>query len=265
MFKKIKVFVLVLFIKTIGRLSTGINVCFEYGLTAGRMLDYIYENKASGKFIIGRLIDRIYLNHPDWQAIRERKDNVKNYIKEVIKSNREKNISTIILDIAAGYARYILEALKECGNKNAKVMCLDTNPDYAVKVKEIFHNEGFIIGYENKSALDKDFLFSLSPNNLIISSGFYDWIVEDNFVKDSIKLVYDILSEGGYFILTGQAKHPDLELVSRGFTDFKKEPLRMKMRPIETMTGWLEQAGFKNIESKIDKWGYFYTIYSRRA
>jgi len=264
MFKKIQSAFLIFFIKTLGRLSTGIRMCFEYGLTSGRMLEYIYEDRAQGKFFIGRIIDRIYLNHPDWQAVRERKDNVKNYIKEVVFDNRKENIPTVILDIAAGYARYILEALREAGQENTEVICLDTEPKYKEEVSNIFRKEGFSLRYENRSAFDKDFILTLRPPKLIISSGFYDWLIEDNLVENSIKDVYEVLPDGGYFVLTGQGKHPDLELVSKAFSDFRREPLRMKMRSVEQITGFLEKVGFKEITHKSDRWGYYYAIRGRK-
>ncbi|MBN3040190.1 MAG: class I SAM-dependent methyltransferase family protein [Candidatus Omnitrophica bacterium] len=260
MFKRCRIFIYTFIIRSVGRLSTGIRICLESGLTSGRMLDYIYENKPSGRLGIGKIIDKIYLRHPDWQAIRIRKDSVSGYITETILNNRKENSPTAILDIAAGFARYILEALEKVGQENTEVICLDTNQQYPKEVKERFQKRGFHIRYENKSAFDNDFIKSLVSPNLVISSGFYDWIVDDKPVEDSIKIVYEILRPGGCFVLTGQGKHPDLELTTKAFIDFKKEPLKMKMRQPEVIKSLLEKAGFKNIKHTTDKWGYYYTI-----
>jgi len=264
MVKRFKIKVYAFLIKTIGKLSQGIRIASKYGLTSGKMLEYVYDNKPEGYFFIGKWIDRIYLNHPDWEAVRERKNNVKFYIKEAILNNRKKGISTRILDIAAGYARYIREALCEVGADDVEVVCVDLEEKYVKEVKEKFKKYNINISYKQGNAFDKKFLSSFPSFNVIISSGFYDWIIEDRDVLRSIEIVYSILQEDGVFILTGQARHPNLELVSHAFVDFKKQPLKMKMRKPELMIKFLKEKGFSDTEIKVDKWGYYYTIRGRK-
>ena len=61
-----------LLVHTVGRLSDGINLACRDGMTAGTTLDYIYRNRPSGRSMVGRRLDRIYLSHKSWQAVRER-------------------------------------------------------------------------------------------------------------------------------------------------------------------------------------------------
>jgi len=116
------------------------------------------------------------------------------------------------------------------------------------------------VSYLVKSAFDEDFLRSLPRPHIVIASGFYDWIVDDAPVKKSIGQVYALLPQGGKFILAGQAKHPDRELVNKAFADFNQVPLQMKMRSQETMKIWLEEAGFTGENTQTDPKGYYYTI-----
>jgi len=51
--RKLKIAVLRLIVRTIGRTSDGIRIAFDEGFTSGVMLDYIYRNEPSGRLLIG--------------------------------------------------------------------------------------------------------------------------------------------------------------------------------------------------------------------
>jgi hypothetical protein len=47
--------------RTLGRLSEGIRIGLTTGFDSGSSLDYVYRNQARGALLIGKLIDRGYL------------------------------------------------------------------------------------------------------------------------------------------------------------------------------------------------------------
>ncbi len=49
-------------LRTLGRTSEGIELGYRHGFDSGPMLDYVYENRARGRLLLGRLIDRFYLS-----------------------------------------------------------------------------------------------------------------------------------------------------------------------------------------------------------
>jgi len=254
--KKIKYAVLRWLFKTIGRLSTGIDMSFRYGFISGEMLDYIYQNKANGRLVIGRIFDRLFLNNVGWQAVRQRKASLKKYIHATIENNRKMNKKTVILDFASGPARYLVESVSETGEKNVSVVCSDLDDRWLKKGSELAKEAGlknfkFIKG----NAFDWKFLSKIRPKpNVIVSSGFYDWIVDDKLIKKSLAYAYKMLPKDGIVIFTNQVGHKQMEFVSEVFIDFNKEPLRMKTRSSETLNKWAEEAGFKNLETVTDKW-----------
>jgi len=257
--KKIKLFLLTLFIRTIGRLSTGIDMSFKYGFISGLMLDYIYENRAHGKFIIGKILDRLFLNNVGWQAIRKRKENLKSYIKFAIEQNKKRRIKTVILDIASGPARYLIEILSEIGENDVVAICQDIDERWLIRGKELSAKAGLRnMRFEKGDAFNLDFLSKINPRpNIIVSSGFYDWITDDELIKKSFLYSYNMFEDKGVIIFTNQASHKQMELVSKAFVDFNKEPLKMKIRAPEIINGWAKEAGFKNLETSIDKWGLY--------
>ena len=248
-----------IFIKTVGRLSTGINLSFKYGFTSGYMLDYVYENKPQGKFFIGKILDKAFLNNIGWQVIRQRKDNLKKYLKQAIEENRKNGTKTAILDVASGPAKYILEVLAEAGEQDISAVCQDIDQrwlDYGRQQAEKLGLKN--IRFEKGDAFNLDLLSKVRPvPNIVVSSGFYDWITEDELVKRSFNYCYAILSAGGKIVFTNQAGHQQMELVQAAFVDFNKAPLRMKVRPVDLICGWAKEAGFQNLDTSVDRWGLY--------
>lgn len=244
-------------IKSVGRLSAGISLSLEHGLTSGVMLEYVYDNRSQGRFLLGKMIDRLFLNCPDWQAIRLRKDNVKSHIQQALAESKS---SVRVVDIAAGFARYIREALSPATVSSTEIVLMDTEHSYIDSVKDVFLRMGSRVRYENKSALDEPFLKSLPPATVVVAAGFYDWIIDDAIVQRSIGLVRDILPSGGTFILTGQGKTADLTLMRYAFIDFNHAPMVMKTRSANKMSRWLIASGFKVQCCDSDQRGYYHTI-----
>ena len=93
--------------KAFGFLSKGMSLGLKYGFDSGISLDYIYKNRANGKLLIGKFMDRFYLNQIGWAGVRERKKNLLNLIEEKINNLGEENIK--ILDVAGGTGNYLFD------------------------------------------------------------------------------------------------------------------------------------------------------------
>src|SRR6185436_16937460 len=98
--------------KTIGRLSKGIQLGWRAGFDSGATLDYVYENKPQGITPLGRWIDRGYLNSIGWRGIRQRKVHLEKMLRTAIEQTHEQRRPARILDIAAGGGRYVLETMR---------------------------------------------------------------------------------------------------------------------------------------------------------
>lgn len=248
-----------LLIGTLGRLSKGINTCFKHGLTSGFNLEYIYENKAQGHLLLGRWIDRIYLDDVGWKAVRARKDILRDTLIWAIRENRLEGRKSRVLDIAAGLGRYLFEAIETAGPEGVDVVCQDLEEDWVKRGNRKAAAAGFTnVRFQRGDALDPDSLAAIQPRpTIIISSGFYDWIVEDDLVQKSLTLCHEALAEGGRIIFTNQVTNPNLDLVCGVFPDHRQQALRMKMRSVEQMTALAAAAGFQSLVSVTDPWGLY--------
>jgi len=244
---------------TLGRTSTGITTAFKHGFTSGVMLEYIYCNHAQGKFLIGRLIDRIYLSHTGWRVIRTRKENLESLLQKAVDLQREAGRQPVILDVASGPGQYLLDVLARPENHDLAAVCRDMD-DTGMALGRVNARERGIdtVRFEKGDALSRESLARVEPKpNIIISSGFYDWITDDNLVRKSMSLIHELLPAAGCFVFTNQSGHIDLEMVQSIFVDFKGQPLRMTVRPAEQVNGWAEQTGFSVLESVRDRLGHY--------
>jgi SAM-dependent methyltransferase len=252
---KLKIILTKLAVKTIGRSSRGIRLVTKLGLTSGIMLDYIYQNQPQGNYFIGKYIDKIYLSHPAWEDVRIRKYNLERFLEEAIKIQRGLKRKPIILDIASGPARYILDTLSRKGMEDTEAICQDLDEEALnlgrYNATELGLNSvRFIIG----DAFNEESMASLMPKtNITVSSGFYDWIMDDELVKRSMSLIFNILPSGGCFLFTNQAKHVSFELTQAVFSDYQGKPLRMSLRATEMVNVWAEDAGFKIVNTTGDE------------
>lgn len=139
--------------RTFGFLSKGMSLGLKYGFDSGISLDYIYKNQVNGKLLIGKFIDRFYLNQIGWRGVRERKKNLLSLIEEKITSLGEKNVK--ILDVAGGTGNYLFD-IKE---KYPKVKILINEfkkSNIEVGEKVIKKNNWEDISFINYDCFDKE-------------------------------------------------------------------------------------------------------------
>ena len=248
-----------LLIRSIGRTSKGIRIAFKHGLTSGVMLDYIYRNEPQGNFLIGKLVDRAYLSHPGWEVIRTRKRHLEHVLREAIKMQRELDRKPTILDVASGPGQYVLDVLSQSEMEDVSAVCRDLADEALALGRQNAGERGLdSVAFATGDALSMESLRSVQPlPNIAVSSGFYDWIVDDEVVRKSMRLVYDLLPDEGCFLFTNQSGHVDLQMVQSVFVDFHGQPLRMAVRPAEMVDGWAVEIGFEIIETLSDERGHY--------
>jgi hypothetical protein len=242
------------FLRSVGRLSDGLALCFDEGLTSGRMLEYVYRNRPTGRLGVGRWMDARFLAAPGWQAVRERRALLEGTLERAIASLRGEGRAIVLMDIASGPAGYVLAVLSRDGGHDVTARCRDLDERWLERGRDEAARLGLgQVRFEQGDAFDRDALMRVSPRpNLIVASGFYDWITDDAMVRRSIGIVTETLEPRGLFALTHQTANPDLEFLNSVFTDHQHAPLRMKMRPASQVHDWLTGAGLVLEDVQID-------------
>ncbi len=112
--------------KTLGRLSRGVRLGLRRRAST-RARRSITSTKTSRRahWLLGKWIDRAYLNSIGWRGIRQRRTNLEKLLQEAIGRVRADGQPVRLLDIAAGPGRYILETLRDLAGDDLSALLRD--------------------------------------------------------------------------------------------------------------------------------------------
>ena len=230
---------------TVGKLSDGIAIGHAHGFDSGVMLDHVYANKARGRALIGRLIDRLYLDAPGWAGIRNRGALLQSRIVEEIRALAAARGDAVLADLACGGGRYVLAALAEVADEvDFSATLRDYRPANIEKAAENAARMGLSVAVERADAFSDADLASLPRPDLVIVSGLHEIISDDATVRNHFRQIAKILPQRGRPILTVQPDHPQAEFIARVLTSHTGKPWAMRLRPVALTRTWLEEAGF---------------------
>lgn len=254
---------------TVGKTSQGVRIGYEHGFDSGTMLDYVYVNKAHGDWLIGKIIDRFYLNAIGWRAIRARRELLKAMLQAEIELNRAENKATRLLDVAAGPGRYLQELLQEVGaaRGDVRILCRDLASAGLEQGRNRADELGLTaISYEKGDAFNPapaDTTLGGAPN-IIVVSGLYELFLDDELIQASLGKLYEMLAPGGLIFFTTQTHHPQLEFIANVLPNREGIPWVMKCRTASQAETWAKQAGFRQVESRLEKVGLFSVTVGRK-
>ncbi|HZX14250.1 MAG TPA: class I SAM-dependent methyltransferase family protein [Thermodesulfobacteriota bacterium] len=251
-----------LFLRTIGMFSEGMRIGFIYGFDSGMIMNYVYQNTPSGRFYIGKVLDRIFLNQVTCKAFRAIKEIQKNVIKNYL---QERNGNpTFIVDLASGKADYIYDALRET-NANVKVLLRDIDETALKESRVIAERFNLLkkVSYEQGNALDIKSLERIHPKpNLIVEVGLYGIIHDDELLRSHFFELKDILNPGA-ILFNVQTYNPQIELIARVLKNRDGERCVWHLRPVELVIGWAEKAGFNEPQVIMDPYGIYSVVMMR--
>jgi SAM-dependent methyltransferase len=242
--------------KTVGNLSDGIRLGNRHGFDSGVMLDYVYKNQAGGRLLIGKLLDRIYLNAVGWRGIRLRKELVIQCLKRVVAEQLMRKTRIRYLDLACGGAEYDIEVLKDFHPHRIESELRDYKPENIAQAMRNAEARGLKhIRFRQADAFD-------GANyrerwDIIVASGFWEIIEDDRLVKDCMLNAARCLAPGGRLIFTIQPNHPQLELIARTLTSHTGKPWVMRLRSLPLFLNWMNEAGLGRASYRMEKHGIF--------
>ena len=243
--------------KTFGFLSKGMSLGLKYGFDSGISLDYIYKNQANGKLLIGKFIDRFYLNQIGWAGVRERKKNLLALIEEKINNLGEENVK--VLDVAGGTGNYLFD-IKE---KYPGVQILINEfkkSNIEVGEEVIKKNNWENISFINYDCFDKETYKKINYTpNIVIISGVFELFEDNNMLESTISGVAEILDKNGVVIYTGQPWHPQLKQIALVLNSHKgnDKSWLMRRRSEKELDGLFEKYNLNKEKMLIDNNGIF--------
>lgn len=244
-----------------GFFSDGIKTGIVHGFDSGAMLDYIYNNRPKGKWVIGKYFDKLYLSSIAWRGARHREQCVHTYLIESINHYSDSGFNVNILDIASGHAKYLFN-LKDNDFKKINNIILHDYDEYNFNIiKHVINKRKLdgIISCKKGDAFSALDLASLPTDRTIaVASGFYELFDNNENVLQSLKGIFSTLKEEGVFIYTNFLWHPRHTYMARVMTrNEDKKPWLIRRRFQQEIDDLVRLAGFTKISQKIDPWGIF--------
>src|SRR5215470_282175 len=128
-------------IRLLARYSEGLRLASEHGPRSGMVFEYAYQNTPQGNGMLGRWIDRTFLQLSTWDSIRQRIHTTKDLVGEVVARRRAQGQSTMVLDVASGTGRYLREFAREHGGDDLVIVCHDRDPRQVMHGRQLTDRE----------------------------------------------------------------------------------------------------------------------------
>lgn len=244
---------------TLGRLSHGVRLGWASGFESGRSLNHVYDNRPRGSGLIGRLIDRAYLDAPGWRGIRTRGMHLRGALQREIARRRQAGRKVHVLDVAGGPGRYLVDTLARLADPMVTAQCRDLD---AVGLKEgraLARARGVSgLIYVQADAFDPASYKDRVPRpDIIVISGLFELFDDNRLPARALRAAREALAADGTLIITNQPWHPQLDFIARVLDDRNGRRWVMRPRPQVELEGLLREAGFATERRWIDDDGIF--------
>ena len=256
-------------LNTVGRLSRGVSIGWQSGFDSGQSLDHVYRNRAEGTAIIGRLIDRGYLDAVGWKGIRQRKIHMECLLDEAIEEACQQFDQVRILDIAAGPGRYVQETIQRNESRPISAVLCDRDPGGLAEGRALAESLGIRdrTDFVQSDAFDPDAIMRAAggkPVQVVVVSGLYELFPDNQPIKRSLTGIADVLADGGWLLYTDQPWHPQQEMIARVLPNRDGDPWVMRCRSQAEMDALVREAGLSRRRLFIDRWGIFSVALARK-
>jgi len=241
-----------------GKNSRGMQIGLEKGFDSGVMLDYVYQNNATGKNIFGKMVDRVYLNSVGWEGIRTRKTHLKMTLQHLIGEQIRQDVTPVILDVASGAGRYLFELQSEA-DKPIILHLNDLDENCIVAAKENQQEFGASdTTFSQHDVFDMKAGESLTNTaNIIVVSGLFELYVNNHQVHNALRHLHTVLQDGGFLVYTGQPWHPQMETIGRLLNNRHGKRWVMRRRIQAEMDQLVTSVGFEKLNTASDDLGIF--------
>ena len=240
-----------------GSLSQGMQVGLRTGFDSGLSLDYVYENRARGKTIFGRVIDFFYLNAVGWRGIRQRKIDLEKQIEAAIAQVGPSRKTIRILDVAGGAGRYLLDVAARNRDKNLQFLICDNVEGNLQKGRQTAQE----LMLENVTFARVDaFTGTGMPEfkpDIIVISGFFELFGDNDLIRKCIARVVLQSADDAVLIYTGQGYHPQQEMIARTLKNRDGQAWVMRLRSQAELDEIFRAHGFEKNDMAIDQFGIF--------
>lgn len=246
-------------VHTVGRTSRGVRIGFRHGFGSSMLDDHVCAGEARGTLGIGRIVDRAFLDAPEQQAVRARSELVQQMLREEI---AVRGGEVRVLDIAAGSGRCLQEVLAEDEpGGQLRVVCRDPEPAALSQGLRMVRQRRLTedsLSYERGDALDPAPLPDGLVPDLVVASGLYEQLADDDTFSESLTRLRAMLAPDGALLFSTRTSRPR-GLLAAALPHRFRDVQERACRPVADAEAWAVKAGFaaEGITSRSEVNGVF--------
>jgi SAM-dependent methyltransferase len=197
----------------------------------------VYTDQARGITALGRLIDRIMLDHPVWQGVRARRELLIGQLRAAV----DRRPGQRLLDVAAGPGSYLFELPPGVADYYAA----DIDADERARGTARARAEGRAdIHFVAADAFDPA-TWPGAPFDILVASGFFDLLVDVADVRRLLAAGTAGTRPGARWVLSVMEGHPDLKLLSDVLVDWDGKPWTAVTRSADEVIAEAEWLGWR--------------------
>ena len=211
--------------------------------------DHIYGNRPAGRFLVGYLLDALFLNLKSARALRSRYQYARDEIQRLIV---ERTGPIDVLAVPCGLARELFEVsawLSDARRERQVRLCgMDLDQALVNRLAATGQRLGFAMEFVCGDALSPA-AYPAQPFDGVVSLGFTEFL-DDTLAVAFYRIAYGKLKPGGRLITSGMRPHRLSDYLLRNVAD-----LQTSYRSAESLRGLARQAGFEQISTYEDRTG----------
>jgi hypothetical protein len=217
-----------------------------------RFADHVYRNEPSGRYGVGRVVDRVLLRLRGTRSMRNRFFHSR---REILRAVREMGVADkiVVLSVPCGIARDLFEVAETLHKgepalyENVRFVGIDLDnepldlsreltkdhPAFDFRCADALKAESFPVGVD-----------------IIVSLGFGEFL-SDGMLYDFYRRCHSSLNSGGRFITSASSRDRISDYLARELAE-----LYAHYRSSEHLTDLLKSAGFVKIQTTRDEVGF---------
>lgn len=229
--------ILCFLLKTVGKLSNGIQLGWQAGFDSRSMLEYVCENRPRGTTPVGVWIDRMFLSNLVWESVRSRQTLLVKQLRQAALHYEQPQI----FDLAVGIGSYLFSLPYD------RSLIIAGNPDAAVveQGEQRARVKGRTdIKFKSSNAFNLDEL-ATHQADILICSEFFDILTLEQQIQTVLKNGSAITQLNARWVFTIQEKYPDLKLLKDSLINLNRKPWELVPRSAWQLIKWAKPHGWE--------------------
>jgi hypothetical protein len=211
--------------------------------------DHIYGNQPAGRFLVGYLLDALFLNLKSARSFRSRYLYARSEIQRLIVERAD---PIDVLAVPCGLARELFDVsawlADDCPKRQVRLVGMDLDQELVSRLAGTSRRLGLGVEFVCGDALSAD-AYPAQPFDGIVSLGFTEFL-DDTLAAAFYRLAHGKLKPRGRLVTSGMRPHKLSDYLLRNVAD-----LQTSYRSAQTLRGLARQAGFEQISTYEDRTG----------